>query len=133
MPFVFLFLLTLLLTLVLTVTATRLILPVLKRHRLGQRILEIGPAWHQSKAGTPTMGGIALVAASLLALLTAGALLAQNLPALFWRPLLLSFLYALANAAIGAIDDGAKLKKKENEGLTPPRMVTSVTSSAFST
>ena len=121
MPFVLLFLLTLLLTLVLTVTATRLILPVLKRYHLGQRILEIGPAWHRTKAGTPTMGGLAFVAASLLGLLVAGGLLARDLPALFWRPLLLSFLYALSNAIIGAIDDGAKLRKKENEGLTPPQ------------
>ena len=119
MPSVFLFLLTFALTLVLTVTLIRILLPVLKRRHIGQKILEIGPAWHRPKEGTPTMGGVSFVIASFLALMIAGALLANALPPLFWRPLLFTFLYALCNAAIGLIDDMTKFQKAQNEGLTP--------------
>lgn len=119
MPSVFLFLLTFALTLVLTVTLIRILLPILKRRHIGQKILEIGPAWHSPKEGTPTMGGISFVIASLLAILIAGALLSGALPPLFWRPLLFTFLYALCNAAIGLIDDMTKFQRAQNEGLTP--------------
>ena len=119
MPSVFLFLLTFALTLVLTVTLIRILLPILKRRHIGQKILEIGPAWHNPKEGTPTMGGISFVIASLLAILIAGALLSGALPPLFWRPLLFTFLYALCNAAIGLIDDMTKFQRAQNEGLTP--------------
>lgn len=119
MSSVFLFLLTFTLTLVATVTLTRILLPILKRRHIGQKILEIGPAWHRPKEGTPTMGGIAFVFAAFLALLIAGALLSTNLPPLFWRPLLFTFLYALCNAGIGLIDDMTKFQKAQNEGLTP--------------
>lgn len=119
MPSVFLFLLTFTLTLIMTVTLIRILLPVLKRRHIGQKILEIGPAWHRTKEGTPTMGGIAFVLASFVALIVAGALLATKLPALFWRPLLFTFVYALCNAAVGLMDDMTKFHKAQNEGLTP--------------
>lgn len=119
MSFVLLFSLTFLLTFVLTVTMTRLLLPLLTRHHVGQRILDIGPAWHRAKEGTPTMGGLAFVGAVLLALLVSGALYAEHMPVLFWRPLLLTLLYALANAAVGIIDDLTKFRREQNEGLTP--------------
>lgn len=121
MSFVFLFLLSFLLSFVLTVTATRAILPILRRHHVGQKILEIGPAWHRTKEGTPTMGGLSFILASILSLLVTGGLLASSLPILFWRPLLFSFLFALANAAVGTLDDLTKFRKNQNEGLTPPQ------------
>ena len=119
MPFVLLFLLTFILTVVLTVTATRIFLPFLRKHHVGQKILEIGPAWHRTKEGTPTMGGLPFILASVVSLVLAGGILAQSLPALFWRPLLFTFLYALANAAVGTVDDLTKFRKRQNEGLTP--------------
>ena len=33
------------------------IIPMLRKLKFGQSILEIGPKWHQGKSGTPTMGG----------------------------------------------------------------------------
>ena len=119
MSSVFLFSLTLALSLVMTVTLIRILLPILKRRHIGQKILEIGPAWHSPKEGTPTRGGISFVLASFLALLVTGVLLAKELPSLFWRPLLFTFLYAISNAAIGLIDDMTKFQKAQNEGLTP--------------
>ena len=46
----------------LTVLIEARLIPVLRRHRAGQPILEIGPSWHMSKAGTPTLGCIAFIA-----------------------------------------------------------------------
>ena len=119
MSYTFLFLLTFALTLTLTITAIRILLPILTRRHLGQRILEIGPAWHRSKEGTPTMGGLSFVISCFISLAVAGALLFSNLPPLFWRPMLLTLLFALGNAAIGAVDDLSKFRKKQNEGLSP--------------
>ena len=45
------------------------LIPALRRLKAGQEIREVGPNWHASKAGTPTMGGLVFIGASLLCLL----------------------------------------------------------------
>ncbi len=119
MSFVFLFVFILFFTFVLTAVSTRILLPILKRRHIGQKILEIGPSWHSAKDGTPTMGGLSFVIATALALTCGGALLSKTMPALFLRPLLFTGLYAGGNAIIGSIDDLTKFRKNQNEGLTP--------------
>lgn len=116
-----LFLLTLLLTLGGTVVISRRLIPLLKSKKMGQKILDIGPRWHKSKEGTPTMGGVAFIAACLIAAL--GAVIAALAGDRFSDivPYLTVLLYALLNGLIGIIDDSAKLRKKQNEGLTPPQ------------
>ena len=49
-----------------TVILEKLVIPILASHKVGQRILEIGPRWHKDKAGTPTMGGICFIMAILV-------------------------------------------------------------------
>lgn len=44
-----------------------ILIPYLKKLHFGQTILEIGPAWHKSKEGTPTMGGFMFLAGTLVA------------------------------------------------------------------
>lgn len=56
---------TMLLTLVFTALITRVLIPKLRSIKMGQKILDIGPRWHKSKEGTPTMGGIAFIIASV--------------------------------------------------------------------
>ena len=119
MTTVYSFLCGFLAALFLTVVFMRILLPILRRRHLGQKILEIGPAWHRAKEGTPTMGGLAFVGGIFLAVLLAYVLLLKTTDTLFLRPLILSFLYALSNAAVGLIDDLTKFRKKQNEGLTP--------------
>ena len=46
-----------------TVLLGRWIIPILKDKKMGQIIREEGPSWHQTKAGTPTMGGICFIMA----------------------------------------------------------------------
>lgn len=88
---------------------------------MGQKILDIGPRWHKSKEGTPTMGGIAF--AVPVTVVTAAALalaptLGINVPT---APVLLTLLLAVGNGVIGVIDDLTKFRKKQNEGLTAPQ------------
>ncbi|MBQ7381107.1 MAG: phospho-N-acetylmuramoyl-pentapeptide-transferase [Clostridia bacterium] len=106
------FLLVLFGTLVLTVVFSHFVIPILKSKKMGQKILEIGPRWHKSKEGTPTMGGICFIASMLIAMAVALVVDQRELKAV------LSVLaLALANGLIGLIDDRAKLMKKQNEGL----------------
>ena len=50
----------------------RFLIPWLRALKAGQTIKEIGPKWHMSKQGTPTMGGIMFIAGILIAVLVAG-------------------------------------------------------------
>lgn len=100
--------------LVLTVILATAFIPVLKSVKMGQKILDIGPRWHKSKEGTPTMGGLFF----LVPILGIGVVLSFTEK----EPLLLVHLaFLLANAAIGFVDDYVKFFKKQNEGLTPPQ------------
>ena len=48
------------------------ILPALRRLKAGQEIREVGPRWHASKAGTPTMGGLMFITGIAAAVFLAG-------------------------------------------------------------
>ncbi|HAZ18675.1 MAG TPA: phospho-N-acetylmuramoyl-pentapeptide-transferase, partial [Clostridiales bacterium] len=48
------------------------LIPKLRKIKMGQKILEIGPRWHKSKEGTPTMGGIMFIVGSLVSSLAFG-------------------------------------------------------------
>ena len=97
-----------------TAVAVRLLIPVLTKMKLGQRILDIGPSWHMSKSGTPTMGGLAFI----IAVLTVLAVFLPLLGGEQARMLGVTALYAVLNGVIGMIDDGVKMKRKQNEGLS---------------
>ncbi|MBO4979566.1 MAG: phospho-N-acetylmuramoyl-pentapeptide-transferase [Clostridia bacterium] len=96
----------------LTVLLSHFVIPILKSKKMGQKILEIGPRWHKSKEGTPTMGGICFIAAILLCVGVALIVDASEI-----KRILLVMILALSNGLIGLIDDRAKLMKKQNEGL----------------
>ncbi len=55
MEYKILFVIVLALTFAAAAVISRFLIPVLKSKKMGQRILEIGPRWHKSKEGTPTM------------------------------------------------------------------------------
>jgi len=99
---------------VLSALLGKVLIPWLRALKAGQTIKEIGPKWHMSKQGTPTMGGIMFILGILAAVLLAGApdLAAGKFGALF------VFLFALVFGAIGLFDDYMKVKYKKNEGLT---------------
>ena len=87
-----------------------LILPILKKRKIGQNIRDVGPKSHYSKAGTPTMGGIIFMIATLILSLVFLDFNLQN------AILIISM---LGFGAIGFIDDFRKLVLKQSEGLSP--------------
>ncbi len=105
-------------TLTLTALIERRFIPLLKK-RAKQPIYEEGPGWHISKSGTPTMGGLAFLIASLISVSAASVFFILEKDTESFCSLLLALLYALGNALIGVIDDYTKLKKHKNAGLTP--------------
>lgn len=91
----------------------------LQKEKFGQKILEIGPKWHMNKQYTPTMGGFMFmigitvsmcVTALMLGVFSGKAVAAGG----FFAVLLLSLCYG----GVGFVDDWAKIKKKQNAGLT---------------
>lgn len=74
----------------------------------------IGPRWHESKTGTPTMGGVMFIAAVALVCLTVGF---QGMLAGDWKHIF-AFLFAGVFGFIGFLDDWEKIKNKRNLGLT---------------
>jgi phospho-N-acetylmuramoyl-pentapeptide-transferase len=82
----------------------------LRELQIGQYIREEGPQEHKKKAGTPTMGGVLIV-------------LSTAVPTFLWADLsnqfvLLGLFALMAFAAIGFVDDYAKVAKRRNLGLT---------------
>lgn len=91
----------------------RLLIPVLRRLKVGQEIREDGPTWHNSKAGTPTMGGLCFIGASVLCLIFGFTdILAGDYSCVY--VLILSLCFGL----VGFLDDFFKVKFKRNLGLT---------------
>lgn len=117
-------------TLSATVFVGRLIIPFLKR-RAEQPIYTEGPAWHISKSGTPTMGGISFLFATTVALLMCALYeyLIDDIRGAI--SILICAIYSLLNASVGIVDDITKLKHKKNAGLTPrAKLILQFTTSA---
>ena len=107
----------------LTVILEKLIIPILQSHKVGQRILEIGPRWHKNKAGTPTMGGICFIIAILVIMTAASVAIAICGEANTLIPLALALGLATLNGMIGFFDDYTKLVKKQNEGFSAKQKI----------
>ena len=88
-----------------------LLLPVLRALKAGQSIREIGPTWHNTKAGTPMMGGLMFIFSTILCLV-------GNIPAMTDYSVFYVLLLALSFGFIGFLDDFTKIKFKRNLGLT---------------
>ena len=89
----------------------RLLIPVLRALKAGQSIREVGPTWHNNKAGTPMMGGLMFIFASVLVLILSAFAMEDH--SVFYVLIL-----ALCFGFIGFLDDFTKLKYKRNLGLT---------------
>jgi phospho-N-acetylmuramoyl-pentapeptide-transferase len=82
----------------------------LREFQIGQYIREEGPKSHMKKAGTPTMGGILIIISILI-------------PTLLWANLVNPYVWIamfslVSFGLIGFWDDYAKVRRKQNEGLT---------------
>lgn len=99
-------------SLTVSLIGTRLLISVLERRNIGQPIREDGPEGHVTKAGTPTMGGIAIVGAALVAWL-----ISDLSGAVYTRRGLLCMGAIVAAGAVGLLDDGLKVFRERNLGL----------------
>ncbi|HIT33830.1 MAG TPA: phospho-N-acetylmuramoyl-pentapeptide-transferase [Candidatus Faecousia intestinigallinarum] len=87
------------------------LLPVLRALKVGQSVREIGPTWHNSKAGTPLMGGLMFIFAAILCLL-------GNLPGMTDYTVFYVLALSLCFGLVGFLDDFCKVKFKRDLGLT---------------
>jgi phospho-N-acetylmuramoyl-pentapeptide-transferase len=87
----------------------------LRRLSVGQNIREVGPQAHRIKAGTPTMGGLLILFAVVVAVLLWGNLGNHYL----W----LALLVTLAFGVVGFWDDFLKVRRRQNLGLTARRKI----------
>lgn len=93
---------------VISAVCTRLLIPELKKLKAGQAIREDGPQGHLAKAGTPTMGGLAMIFATAVV-----TIIFEFRNAEAW----IMIAVTLAFGGIGFIDDFIKVVKKNNLGL----------------
>ena len=101
-----------------------LLIPWLKKLKFGQTIKEIGPTWHQTKQGTPTMGGLMFYLGSMLGICAGLSVMMKELQTISGVvytnqiiSLSISMLTALGFGVIGFVDDYIKVVKKRNLGL----------------
>lgn len=99
---------------VLALVLGKVLIPALRALKAGQSIREVGPKWHNGKAGTPTMGGLMFIAASALCIATGWYAMRQTGDYSHLLVLALALMFGL----IGFYDDFIKVKKKRNLGLT---------------
>jgi len=101
-------------SLVLSLLGTRYLIGWLRDHKVGQPIHEDVPDGHITKAGTPTMGGVAIVVAAVAGY--AAAHIRGGL--VFTRTGVLVMLAIAGAAVVGAFDDWVKVSHERNLGLS---------------
>ena len=87
------------------------LLPILRALKAGQSIREVGPTWHNYKAGTPMMGGLMFILAAVICMVV-------NLFTVTDYTVYYVLGLGLCFGIIGFLDDFCKLKYKRNLGLT---------------
>ncbi|MDU0478065.1 phospho-N-acetylmuramoyl-pentapeptide-transferase [Staphylococcus chromogenes] len=96
---------------------TPLLIRYFSAEGLGQEIREDGPRSHMRKRGTPTMGGIAIIAGIVLGYLAAGIFAVSNGKEAFTASGLIVLLLTVALGGLGFADDYIKLAMGRNLGL----------------
>ena len=92
-----------------------ILIPFLRKLKFGQTEREDGPESHLKKTGTPTMGGLVILASILLTSLIYVGRYKEIIPVLFMT---------LGFGLIGFLDDYIKVVKKRSLGLTPSQKMT---------
>jgi phospho-N-acetylmuramoyl-pentapeptide-transferase len=106
------------LSLAMSLVGTKALMEILIRRRIGQPIREDGPQGHLTKAGTPTMGGVAIVISAATAWVVSDLLLKlTNRGTVFTRSGILVMGAIVGAAAVGFVDDWIKVTRERNLGL----------------
>src|SRR4249920_3210561 len=96
-----------------TLLGTRWAITLLVRKGYGQEIRDDGPTSHHTKRGTPTMGGVVIILATVVGYFGA-LLITQHAPSA--SALLLLFLF-VGMGLVGFLDDYIKIAKQRSLGL----------------
>ena len=103
---------------VLSMVLTGRLIPFLKEHQFKQFVRELGPQAHLSKTGTPSMGGLAITASTVITSLVLAAIFGVFSPGLV-AVVITMILFGV----IGFIDDYEKAIKKNNLGISPKQKI----------
>lgn len=98
---------------VMSLLGTRFLIISLTRLKIGQPIREDGPQGHITKAGTPTMGGAAIVGGAVFAYVVS-----DLYNGIYTRTGLLVILAIAGAGLVGFLDDWIKISRERNLGLT---------------
>lgn len=88
------------------------VIPYLKRLKVGQTVRDDGPESHLKKTGTPTMGGVMIIAGTLITSLIYVGKYPEIIPVL---------LMTVGFGLVGFVDDYIKVVLKRSMGLTAPQ------------
>ncbi len=91
-----------------------ILIPILKKMNVGQRVSVFVGSTHKKKEGTPTMGGIIFILATLFTTI----ILVLTKKIKFTTNLKIILLVFIGYSLIGFLDDYLSIKRKHNEGLT---------------
>lgn len=103
------------------------LIPYLQRKQVTQTIIDYGPTWHKFKEGTPIMGGLMIIAGSIISMafyISIVLLSNKNSISSIFNDtsvvhLVYGLLMALGFSSIGFFDDYIKVTHRRNLGLTP--------------
>ena len=96
-----------------------LVIPVLRRLKMGQIVRDDGPRTHLKKSGMPTMGGLMIIAGFTVSSLALMRVLLRQSPSIPGGavPLVIALVVALMHGALGFVDDYLKVALKRPLGL----------------
>lgn len=101
------------LSLAVSLVGTRFLIQWLRHHKIGQPIREEGPKGHLTKAGTPTMGGLAIVGGAVVGYTVAHL----RSRVVFTRSGIFVLALVVGAALVGFLDDWIKITRARNLGL----------------
>jgi phospho-N-acetylmuramoyl-pentapeptide-transferase len=101
-------------SLAISLVGTRFLIDWLRQHRIGQPIREDGPQGHLTKAGTPTMGGVTIVAGAFVGYLVSHIYAGM----VFTRTGVIVMLTIVGAGAVGLLDDWIAVSHERNLGLS---------------
>lgn len=108
----------LLLAFALSIVVSLMVIPILKKLKIGQSEREEGPKSHLSKKGTPTMGGLILIITTIILSAFLYIDYAKNEPEIATRLLPMIFV-TIGFGLVGFIDDFKKVVLHNTDGLSP--------------
>ncbi len=97
---------------------TSLLIPFLKKHQFKQFVREEGPKSHLHKTGTPSMGGVAILGATIIS-----ALVVSLVTKVWSINIVVVLITGALFGLIGFIDDYEKAIKKNNSGISPKQKI----------